>query len=168
MGYLKAFKFLFIAGLIAAVAYFAYDYGKTSAENAANEREQLLLDKLEVKESEAYQLAVKLANQKVNFKTIEKKVIKYVEKNSDKQCVVNDHERLLIRADAVREHNRAIGILESAAGTNDATGSTDGEWYTSDGQILAEDISNIETCARNAKKLRDLQLWISSQMGAKQ
>ncbi|GEA22300.1 hypothetical protein [Vibrio harveyi] len=167
--FLFAFRFVLLVALIGGLTYFSYDYGKTTAENAARENEQKLLDKVEQKDQEAYELAVKLANQKPQFKTIEKKVIKYVEKNSDKRGVANDTEWLLLRSDAVREHNQAIGVQQSTAGANDPTkaANSDAPAYTSDGLVLAEDISNIKTCAENAKKLADLQAWISSQMSVK-
>lgn len=35
--------------------------------------------------------------------------------------------------------------------------------YLSDAEVLAEDVRNIEICAENAKKLKDLQDWIKAQ-----
>ena len=169
--FLFAFRFVLLAALVCGLTYFSYDYGKTTAENVARENEQKLLDKVEQKEQEAYQLAVKLAKQKPQFKIVEKEVIKYVEKNSDKRCVANDVDWLRVRADAVREHNQALGFQQSTAGANDATkaaNSDSAKAYTSDGVVLAEDVSNIKTCAENAKKLADLQTWISSQIKIKQ
>ena len=168
--FLFAFRFVLLVALVCGLTYFSYDYGKTTAENVARENEQKLLDKVEQKEQEAYQLAVKLAKQKPQFKIVEKEVIKYVEKNSNKRCVANDVEWLRVRADAVREHNQTLGFQQSTAGTNDPTeaANSDAPAYTSDGLVLAEDISNIKTCAENAKKLADLQAWISSQIKIKQ
>ena len=151
--------------LLGSVAYVSFDYGVTKTENAANKREQALFDKIEKKQNEAFDLAVTLAKQKpviqTKFKTIERKVIKYVEKHSDKRCVVDDADWLRIRADAVREHNQAIGIQRPAAVSDDTADPVSGGRYTSDGQVLAEDISNIKTCAENAKRLGDLQAWIN-------
>lgn len=152
--------------LIGSVSYVSFDYGVTKTENAADRREQALFDRIEEKQNEAYELAVTLARQKpviqTKFKTIEKEVIKYVEKHSDKRCVVDDADWLRIRADAVREHNQAIGVQRPAPLANGAAGAADSGTYTSDGQVLAEDVSNIKTCAENAKRLRDLQAWISA------
>lgn len=151
--------------LIGSVAYVSFDYGVTKTENAADKREQALFEKIEKKQNEAYELAVTLARQKpvieIKYKTIEKEVIKYVEKHSDKRCVVDDADWLRIRADAVREHNQAIGIQRPATVVNDTARAADSGAYTSDGQVLAEDVSNFKTCAGNAKRLKDLQAWIN-------
>lgn len=159
---IKAILFL---TLIGSVAYLSFDYGVTKTENAANKREQALFDKIDIKQNEAFDLAVILANQnpiiQTKFKIIEKKVIEYVEKHSDKQCIANDDDWLHISANSVREHNRAIGIQRPTSGANGATGAANSGIYSSDGQVLAEYVSNIKTCTVNAKRLKDLQAWIN-------
>ncbi|NGZ18010.1 hypothetical protein G6Z94_11735 [Vibrio aestuarianus] len=158
-------KAALFSALIGSVAYASFDYGVTKTENAATKREQALFDKIEKKQNEAFDLAVTLAKQnpviQTKFKTIEKKVIQYVEKHSDKRCVVDDADWLRIRAEAVREHNRAIRVQRPASRTDDTARTVDGGAYTSDGQVLAEDVSNIKTCTENAKRLKDLQAWIN-------
>lgn len=125
-------KWALVAGAVIALAFVSYDYGKTSAENAAAadkaaayEREQALLDKVEQKQDEAFRLSVELASQQPiiekEIQTIEKKVIKYVQANNDKRCIVDDSERLQLRADAYGTYNRAIDILESTGSLTNST-----------------------------------------------
>ncbi|MBA5760829.1 hypothetical protein H2O73_00610 [Vibrio sp. 404] len=49
---------------------------------------------MEVKQNEAHELAVELANQKpiieIEYRSIGKKVIKFAQANNVKQCIVND------------------------------------------------------------------------------
>lgn len=166
--YLTLFKIIGVIAVLGAVAYFSYDYGVTSTNAAAQEEHNRLLDKLEAKENEAFQLAVELANQKpiiqTEYRTIEKKVLVYAQKNSDKQCVANDDEWLHIRADAVRAHNRAINIQSPATVADDATEAVDSSGYGSDAEVLAEDVANIQTCTENAAQLDSLQKWIQAQL----
>ncbi|WP_295898982.1 hypothetical protein [uncultured Vibrio sp.] len=163
---LTLFKILGLIALLMMCGYYSYDYGMTSTQAKAMKKQNALYDKMEQKQDEAYQLAVQLANQKLDvqvaFRTIEKKVIKYAQNNSDKQCVVIDPEWMLIRADSVRAHNRAIGIQQPAPVSDGATPTTAA--YQRDTEVLAEDVANIQTCAENAKKLRDLQTWINAQL----
>ncbi|NOI32354.1 hypothetical protein, partial [Vibrio coralliilyticus] len=109
--YLTLFKAVAFAAVIGGVTYLSYDYGVTTTEAKALKAQNALWDKVEQKQNEAFQLAVKLANQKpdirIEFREIEKEVIKYAQKNSDKQCVVNDPDWMHIRAESVRAHNRA-------------------------------------------------------------
>ncbi|WP_418114387.1 hypothetical protein RJD40_18890 [Vibrio scophthalmi] len=157
---------LFVA--FTGVAYFSYDYGVSITKIAAKKSQDELFTKLEVKQNEAYELAVDLANQKpiveIEYRTIEKEVIKYAQANNDKQCVVNDDEWLRVRADAVRAHNRAIGIQQSAPISDDPPKTTRSSGaYERDAEVLAEDVANLKTCAENAQKLLALQTWIEAQ-----
>ncbi|PTP81415.1 hypothetical protein CWO02_23635, partial [Vibrio splendidus] len=115
---------------------------------------------------EAFQLAVKLANQKpdirIEFREIEKEVIKYAQQNSDKQCVVNDPDWMHIRAQSVQAHNRAIGIQQPSTVPDGAAKTATG--YERDAEVLAEDVANLQTCAENAQKLLSLQTWIRAQL----
>ena len=101
---------------------------------------------------------MELAEQKqeveIQYRTIEKEVIKYVQKNT----IVNDADWLRIRADAVRAHNRASSFQQAPAIPDGAASATPS--YVDDTEIFAEDIANLETCADNALKLRNLQIWI--------
>lgn len=163
--YLTLFKTLGIVAVLGGVAYLSYDYGVATTQANALTAQNALWDKVEQKQVEAFRLAVKLANQKpdirVQFREIEKEVIKYAQNNRDKQCVVNDADWLHIRAESVRAHNRAIGVQQPAAVSDGATATT---VYQRDAEVLAEDVSNIQTCTENAKKLRDLQTWIAARL----
>ncbi|ERB66312.1 hypothetical protein G3U99_23310 [Vibrio coralliilyticus OCN008] len=160
--YLKAVAF---AAVLGGVAYLSYDYGVKTTEAKALKAQNALWDKVEQKQDEAFQLAVKLANQKpdirIEFREIEKKVIKYAQKNSDKQCVVNDPDWMHIRANAVRAHNRAIGVQQSSTVSDGATKTVTS--YERDTEVLAEDVANLQTCAENAYRLSALQQWIAVQ-----
>ncbi|NAW58759.1 MULTISPECIES: hypothetical protein [unclassified Vibrio] len=165
-------RFLKVVGVLSAfglVAWLSYDYGVKSTQVSAQKMQDALYDKMEKKQDEAYVLAVKLAMQKpavaIQYRTIEKEVIKYAQKNNDKQCVVNDADWLRLRADAVRAHNRAIG-LQHPAPISDGAAQTAGRatGYERDAEILAEDVNNLKSCAENAKQLLQLQMWIKSQM----
>ena len=163
------FELLAFIVILTTTAYFAYDYGVTSTEHANQIAQNKLLDKLEQKQDEAYVLAIELANQEpivnIQYRTIEKEVIKYAQANNDKQCVVNDAHWLRIRADAVRAHNRTIGIFQPALVPDDSTITTGGSTpYQRDVEVLAEDVNNLKTCAENAKKLQSLQTWIRAQL----
>lgn len=162
---LTLFKAVTFTAVLGGVAYLSYDYGVTTTEAKALKAQNALWDKVEQKQDEAFQLAVKLANQKpdirIEFREIEKEVIKYAQKNSDKQCVVNDHNWMHIRAESVRAHNRAIGIQQPTTISDGATAITP---YQRDAEVLAEDVANIQTCAENAQRLRALQLWIEAQL----
>lgn len=158
---------LFVA--FTGVAYFSYDYGVSSTKIAAIKSQDELFAKLETKQNEAYELAVELANQKpiveIEYRTIEKEVIKYAQANSDKQCVVNDDGWLRVRANAVRAHNRAIGIQQSATIPDDtAKTARSSSAYERDAEVLAEDLVNLKTCTENAQKLKLLQTWIKAQI----
>ncbi|ANU36283.1 hypothetical protein [Vibrio scophthalmi] len=159
---------LFVA--FTGVAYFFYDYGVSSTNIAAKKSQDELFAKLEVKQNEAYELAVDLANQKpiveIEYRTIEKEVIKYAQANSDKQCVVNDDDWLRVRADAVRAHNRAIGFQQPATVSDDTTKTarSSSNAYERDAEVLAEDVANLKTCTENAQKLQSLQIWIKAQI----
>ncbi|WP_019277082.1 hypothetical protein, partial [Vibrio coralliilyticus] len=122
--YPTLFKAVAFAAVFGGVAYLSYDYGVTTTEAKALKAQNALWDKVEQKQDEAFQLAVKLASQKpdirIEFREIEKEVIKYAQKNSDKQCVVNDHDWLRIRAQSVRAHNRAIGIQQPSTIADDS------------------------------------------------
>ncbi|NOH61142.1 hypothetical protein [Vibrio sp. RE88] len=164
--YLTLFKAAAFAAVLGSVAYFSYDYGVTTTEAKVLTAQNALWDKVEQKQEEAYFLAVELAEQKqameIRYRTIEKEVIKYVQKNSDKQCVVNDADWLRIRADAVRAHNRAIGIQQPSTVSDGATKTATS--YERDAEVLAEDVANIQTCAENAQQLLSLQIWITAQL----
>ncbi|MCC4861239.1 hypothetical protein [Vibrio splendidus] len=164
--YLTLFKAIACAAVLSGVAYCSYDYGVTTTEVKALKAQNVLWDKVEQKQNEAFQLAVKLANQKpdirIEFREIEKKVIKYAQKNSDKQCVVNDPDWMHIRAESVRAHNRAIGIQQPTTVSDGATEATTD--YEQDAEVLAEDVANLQTCAENARQLLALQEWINGQM----
>lgn len=160
---------LIVLALLAATAWFSYDYGVTSTEHAGQIQQNRLLDKLEQKQDEAFALAVTLASQKnvvdIRYRTIEKEVIKYAQANTDKQCIADDDDWLRIRADAVRAHNRAIGVQQPATVPDDATQTTGSQRpYQRDAEVLAQDIHNLKTCAENAKKLQSLQEWIGAQL----
>lgn len=165
-----SFKIGLMLAVLTAVSYFSYDYGFTKAQRMAQDQADKLWDMVEVKQNEAYQLAVELAMQKpvvqVKFKTIEKKVIKYVQAHKDQRCIANDAEWLHIRAESVREHNSAIGVQPSASGADGSTETASDYQYRSDGEILSEDVANFHTCAENARQLLDLQTWIKSQLPA--
>ncbi|AIW21145.1 hypothetical protein F0267_14000 [Vibrio coralliilyticus] len=165
--YLTLFKAVTFAAVLGGVAYLSYDYGVTTTEAKALKAQNALWDKVEQKQDEAFQLAVKLANQKpdirIEFREIEKEVIKYAQKNSDKQCVVNDSDWLRIRSNAVRAHNRALSIEQSASVFDDATQTPRAPTvYERDSEVLDQDIHNLSICAENAKKLQLLQSWIKS------
>ncbi|NRF28924.1 hypothetical protein [Vibrio coralliilyticus] len=164
--YLTLFKAVAFAVVLGDVAYLSYDYGVTTTEAKVLKAQNALWDKVEQKQDEAFQLAVKLANQKpdirIEFREIEKEVIKYAQKNSDKQCVVNDPDWMHIRAESVRAHNRAIGIQQPSTISDGATKAATS--YERDAEVLAEDVANIETCAENARQLLALQEWINGQM----
>ncbi|PMN12747.1 hypothetical protein BCT39_23845 [Vibrio lentus] len=164
--YLTLFKAIAFAAAFSGVAYCSYDYGVTTTEVKALKAQNALWDKVEQKQNEAFQLAVKLANQKpdirIEFRKIEKEVIKYAQKNNDKQCVVNDPDWMHIRAQSVRTHNRAIGIQQPTTVPDGATKTATG--YEQDAEVLAEDLANIETCAENGARLRALQNWINIQI----
>ncbi|MGR3960508.1 hypothetical protein [Vibrio lentus] len=164
--YLTLFKAIAFAAALSGVAYCSYDYGVTTTEVKALKAQNALWDKVEQKQNEAFQLAVKLANQKpdirIEFREIEKEVIKYAQKNNDKQCVVNDPDWMHIRAQSVRAHNRAIGIQQPST-VPDGTAKTATD-YERDAEVLAEDVANIQTCAENAQKLLSLQTWIRAQL----
>lgn len=163
--YLTLFKAVAFAAVLCGVAYLSYDYGVTTTEAKALKAQNALWDKVEQKQNEAFQLAVKLANQKpdirIEFREIEKEVIKYAQKNSDKQCVVNDSDWLHIRAESVRAHNRAIGIQQPTTVSDGATATAP---YQRDAEVLAEDLDNIQTCTETAKQLLNLQTWIRAQV----
>ncbi|MEZ9604257.1 hypothetical protein AB4274_13675 [Vibrio sp. 10N.261.55.A10] len=162
--YLTLFKAIAFAAALSGVAYCSYDYGVTTTEVKALKAQNVLWDKVEQKQNEAFQLAVKLANQKpdirIEFREIEKEVIKYAQKNIDKQCVVNDPDWMHIRAQSVRAHNRAIGIQQPSTVPDGAATTATG--YERDAEVLAEDVANLQTCAENAQKLLDLQTWIKA------
>lgn len=166
--YAALIKGLGVVIVIGLVAYFSYDYGVTSTERAAQIEQNRLLDKLETKQNEAFKLAVELANQEpiidTKYRTIEKEVIVYAQKNNAKQCVARDDDWLHIRADAVRAHNQSIGVQPSASVPDDPTQAPASAGYRSDAEVLAEDVANIKTCAENAKKLDSLQKWIRAQL----
>ncbi|KZX57489.1 hypothetical protein A3712_04490 [Vibrio sp. HI00D65] len=164
--YLTLFKAITFAASLSGVAYFSYDYGVTTTEVKALKAQNALWDKVEQKQNEAFQLAVKLVNQKpdirIEFREIEKKVIKYAQQNIDKQCVVNDPDWMHIRAQSVRAHNRAIGIQQPSTVSDGAAQTVTS--YERDAEVLAEDVANLETCAENARQLLALQEWINGQM----
>ncbi|PJC85305.1 hypothetical protein CSW98_15875 [Vibrio sp. HA2012] len=164
--YLTLIKTIAVTAVFGGIAYFSYDYGVTTTEAKALKAQNALWDRVEQKQDEAFQLAVKLANQKpdirIQFRTIEKEVIKYAQKNSDKQCVVNDPDWMRIRAQSVRAHNRAIGIQYPASISDGATKATTS--YERDAEVLAEDVVNLQTCAENAQQLLSLQTWIKAQL----
>lgn len=167
--YLTLAKALGLVLLLVLTAYFSYDYGVTSNERRNQVAQNKLLDKLEQKQDEAYELAVELANQEpivnIQYRTIEKEVIKYAQANNDKLCVATDDNWLRIRADAVRAHNRAIGIQQPATVSDDSTQATGSPIpYERDAEVLAQDVVNLKTCTENAKTLLSLQIWIKTQL----
>ncbi|MBU2898046.1 hypothetical protein [Vibrio hepatarius] len=164
--YLKQLKALSVLTGLTLVAYLSYDYGVTSTQ-LNNERSQdVIFDKLERKQEEAYTLAVALASQQqrieIRYRTIEKEVFKYAQKNHDKQCIITDPNWMRIRAESVRTHNRAIGIQQPSPVSDGATKTATS--YERDAEVLAEDVANLQTCAENAQQLLSLQRWISSQI----
>ncbi|MGF1909158.1 hypothetical protein L4C38_06945 [Vibrio kasasachensis] len=166
---LTKIKLIALLAALVSVAYFSYDYGVSSTKIAVKKSQDELFTKLEVKQNEAYELAVELANQKpiieIEYRTIEKEVIKYAQANSDKQCVVNDDGWLRVRADAVRAHNRTIGFQQPATVPDDtAKTARSSNAYERDAEVLAEDVANLKTCAENAQKLQSLQTWIQAQL----
>ncbi len=164
--YLTLFKAVAFTAVLGGVAYVSYDYGVTTTEAKALKAQNALWERVERKQDEAFQLAVKLANQKpdirIEFREIEKEVIKYAQKNSDKQCVVNDADWLHIRAESVRAHNRAIGIQQPSTVSDGVTKTATS--YERDTEVLAEDVANLQTCAENAQQLLSLQTWIEAQL----
>ncbi|MDC5872194.1 hypothetical protein OPW39_25665 [Vibrio europaeus] len=164
--YLTLFKAVAVAVVLGGVAYLSYDYGVTTTEAKALKAQNALWDKVEQKQDEAFQLAVKLANQKpdirIEFREIEKEVIKYAQKNRGKQCVVNDPDWMHIRAESVRAHNRAIGIQQPSTVSDGASKTVTS--YEQDAEVLAEDVANLQICAKNAQQLRSLQIWVRSQL----
>lgn len=164
--YLTLIKTIAVTAVLGGIAYFSYDYGVTTTEAKALKEQNALWDRVEQKQDEAFQLAVKLANQKpdirIKFRTIEKEVIKYAQKNSDKQCIVNDPDWMHIRAQSVRAHNRAIGIQQPTPIFDGSTKATTS--YERDAEVLAEDVANLQTCAENAQQLLSLQTWIKAQL----
>ncbi|MFA0095623.1 hypothetical protein AB4406_10975 [Vibrio splendidus] len=164
--YLALFKAIAFAAVLSGVAYCSYDYGVTTTEVKTLKVQNALWDKVEQKQNEAFQLAVKLANQKpdirIEFREIEKEVIKYAQQNIDKQCVVNDPDWMHIRAQSVRAHNRAIGIQQPTPISDGAAKTVTS--YERDAEVLAEDVANLETCAENARQLLALQEWIDGQI----
>ncbi|WP_299141327.1 hypothetical protein [uncultured Vibrio sp.] len=165
-GYLTLFKSLGMAAFMGGVAYYSYDYGVTSTQAKAHQVQNALFDKIEQKQDEAFQLAITLANQKpdirVQYREIEKEVIKYAQKHSDKQCVVHDPDWLHVRAESVRAHNRAIDIQPPSSLPDGAASAATG--YERDVEILAEDVANLQICAENAHQLLSLQKWIDAQI----
>ncbi|MER2495740.1 hypothetical protein ABS858_06545 [Vibrio neptunius] len=163
--YLTLFKATGFAVVLAGIAYLSYDYGVKTTEAKALKTQNALWDKVEQKQDQAHQLAVELAKQRqmveIEYRTIEKEVIRYVQKNSDKQCIINDPDWLRIRAQSVRAHNRAIGIQPSTAIPDGPATTAPG--YQRDAEVLAEDVANLETCAENAHRLSALQRWITAQ-----
>ncbi|NOH22372.1 hypothetical protein [Vibrio europaeus] len=164
--YLTLLKAVAVAVVLSGVAYFSYDYGVSTTEAKALKAQNALWDKVEQKQDEAFQLAVKLASQKpdirIEFREIEKEVIKYAQKNSDKQCVVNDADWLHIRAESVRAHNRAIGIQQSSTIPDGPAATSSG--YERDAEVLAEDVANLQFCTETAARLRNLQVWVLAQL----
>ncbi|WP_076589691.1 hypothetical protein [Vibrio ostreicida] len=164
--YLTLFKATGFAVVLAGIAYLSYDYGVKTTEAKALKTQNDLWEQVEQKQEESYFLAVELAEQKqtaeIQYRTIEKEVIKYVQKNTHKQCVVNDPDWLRIRAQSVRAHNRAISIQQPATVSDGATKTATN--YQRDAEVLAEDVANLETCAENAQHLLSLQRWITSQI----
>ncbi|MFA0025710.1 hypothetical protein AB4369_22600, partial [Vibrio sp. 10N.261.49.A5] len=81
--YLTLFKAIAFASVLSGVAYYSYDYGVITTEAKALKAQNVLWGKVEQKQDEAFQLAVKLANQKpdirIEFREIEKEVIKYAQ-----------------------------------------------------------------------------------------
>ncbi|NOH68766.1 hypothetical protein [Vibrio rotiferianus] len=163
--HLTLVKNLGVVAAFTAIAYLSYDYGVTTTLAKAQQEQNALFDKYEQKQDEAFTLAVILAKQqpdiRIQYRTIEKKVIEYAQENTNKQCIANDADWLHIRAESVRAHNRAIGIQQPATVTDGTTATTP---YQRDAEVLAEDVANIQTCAENAQRLRALQLWIEAQL----
>ncbi|KJY79114.1 hypothetical protein [Vibrio nigripulchritudo] len=160
------FKTLGLVAILGCVSYFSYDYGVVSTHAKASKAQEALLDKVEQKQDEAFQLAIKLASQmpdiRIQYREIEKEVIRYAQNNSGKQCIANDSDWLHIRAQSVRAHNRAIGIQQPSTVSNGATKTT--TRYRRDAEVLKEDVANLQTCAENAKQLLALQTWIKAQI----
>lgn len=163
--YLTLFKTLGLAAALGVVAYYSYDYGVTSTQSKAMQRQNVLLEKVEQKQDEAFTLAVKLATQKpdirIQYREIEKKVIHYAQNHRDKQCVSNDNDWLLIRSESVRAHNRALGVQPPAPLTDGTASATH---YQDDAEVLAEDVANLQTCTENAQQLLALQTWLAAQL----
>ena len=163
--YKNTIKAIGTVAAVSTVVYLSYDYGVVTTKVSAQRAHDSLWEKVEQKQNEAFQLAVTLANQqpdiRIQYREIEKEVIKYAQKHNDKQCVARDAEWLHIRAETVRAHNRAIGFQRPAPITDGAATTFA---YQLDAEVLAEDVANIETCTENAQRLRALQLWIKAQL----
>ena len=164
--YLKQLKALSAFTGLTLVAYLSYDYGVTTNQLNNERNQNAMFDRLERKQDEAYTLAVALASMKqtveIQYQTIEKEVIKYVQENHDKQCIVNDPDWMRIRANSVRAHNRAISIQSPSTVSDGAAKTTTS--YQRDAEVLAEDVANLQTCAENAQRLKALQTWINIQL----
>nr|WP_241904549.1 hypothetical protein [Vibrio lentus] len=121
--YLTLIKWLGVVVALSAISYLSYDYGIKTNEQAHTDAQNALLDKLEAKQAEAYQLSYELATREpiieTEYKEIEKQVIKYVQKNNDVRCVSSDSERVRLRAESIRAYNRAVNIHEPADPIND-------------------------------------------------
>ena len=164
--YLALSKVIFFVTTLSSIAYLSYDYGVMVTEAKALKKQNALWEKIEQTQDEAYKLAIELATQKqsieIQYRTVEKEVIKYAQKNSSKQCIVNDADWMHIRTQSVRAHNRAIGVQQPSPIFDDTAKTT--AHYERDAEVLAEDVANLQTCAENAQKLLQLQTWISAQL----
>mgnify|MGYP001023434411 FL=1 len=164
--YLALSKVIFFVTTLSSIAYLSYDYGVMTTEVKSLKKQDALWEKIEQTQDEAYKLAIELAKQKqsieIQYRTIEKEVIKYAQNNSSKQCIVNDADWMHIRAESVRAHNRAIGVQQPSTIFDDTTKTTAD--YERDAEVLAEDVANLKTCSENAQKLLQLQTWILASM----
>lgn len=168
-------KWIGIAGLVAFLCWKVYGYGVSKTELKYKEIElarvvqyQKDVDEinaqLEVKDAENYALETALAKKprvEIVYKPLKEKVTNYVIEKPVTTCIADNAEWLSIRADGINKHNQAIGMPKASTVANDTARTA--QEYTSDSQILIEDVNNIETCAINARRLKDLQEWLSNQ-----
>ena len=164
--YLALSKVIFFVTALSSIAYLSYDYGVMTTEVKSLKKQDALWEKIEQTQDEAYKLAIELAKQKqsieIQYRTIEKEVIKYAQNNSSKQCIVNDADWMHIRAKSVRAHNRAIGVHQPSPVSDDTTKTTAD--YERDAEVLSEDVNNLQACTENAQQLLALQTWIKAQL----
>lgn len=130
-------KWALVAVVAAGAAYLAYDYGVTSeaAEWQARElkiNNEIELERLEAEKrisqqrnralqaEELYEVAKN--NTRTIFKTTTQKVIKYVEKNPDSQCIVNDSDWLHIREANIKANQRLSSYGSATSKPDDSSG----------------------------------------------
>ncbi|MDG3089144.1 hypothetical protein P7F88_25110 [Vibrio hannami] len=138
---LKSIKFWLVAGLVtialAGLAYLSYDYGVTSTEADWQAKELKAKERYdaEVKAIEAerdkqrdrangaeQRYESEKGKTKTKFVTVKQEVIKYVQKNPDSKCIVNDAEWLRIRAANIKANRKASDSGDATREPDDSTG----------------------------------------------